>query len=103
MDCFFPNHIASVFDLFSSNPEPLLKASNFSKSFTTESMSRAKQEVSSVYFEYKIDLLAITDTWLNANDYAVRNESCPTNYKLCDHPSTDRIGGRTALLYRDFM
>ena len=48
---FFPNHIASVFDLFSSNPEQLLKASNFSKSFTTESMSRTKQEVSSAYCE----------------------------------------------------
>ena len=48
---FLPNHIASVFDLFSSNPEQLLKASNFSKSFTTESMSRTKQEVSSAYCE----------------------------------------------------
>ena len=28
---FFPNHIASVFDLFSSNPEQLLKASNSQK------------------------------------------------------------------------
>ena len=46
---FFPHHIASVFDLFSSNPEQLLKDSSFSKSFTTESMSRTKQEVSSAY------------------------------------------------------
>ena len=53
--------------------------------------------------EYKIDLLAITETWLNANDDAVRNELCPTNYKLCDHPRIDRIGGRTALLYRDLL
>ena len=42
-------------------------------------------------------------TWLNANDDAVRNELCPTNYKLCDHPRTDRIGGGTALLYRDSL
>ena len=58
---FFPNHIASVFDLFSSNPEQLLKASNFSKSFTTESMSRAKQEVSSTYCEslYSFPLIVI--------------------------------------------
>ena len=48
---FFPNHIASVFDLFSSNPEQLLRAFNFSKRFTTESMSRTKQEVSSAYCE----------------------------------------------------
>ena len=37
--------------------------------------------------EYKIDLLAITETWLNANDDAIRNKLCPTNYKLCDHPA----------------
>ena len=53
--------------------------------------------------KYKIDLLAITETWLNANDDAVRNELCPTNYKLCDHPRIDRIGGGTALLYRDLL
>ena len=43
----------------------------------------------------------IRETWLTANDDGVRNELCPTNYKLCDHPRTDRIGGGTALLYRD--
>ena len=53
--------------------------------------------------EKKIDLLAITETWLNANDGAVGNELCPTNYKLCDHPRTDGIGGGTALLYRDLL
>ena len=41
--------------------------------------------------ECKIDLLAITETWLTANDDAVRNELCPTNYKLCDYSRTDRI------------
>ena len=51
VDCglFFPNHIASVFVLFSSSPDHLLKVSNFSKSFATESVSRRKQEVSSAY------------------------------------------------------
>ena len=34
---------------------------------------------------------------------ALRNELCPTNYKLCDHPRIDRIGGGTALLYRDLL
>ena len=42
-----------------------------------------------------MNMLAITETWLNANDDAVRNELCPTSYKLCDHPRTDRIGGET--------
>ena len=48
-----------------------------------------------------MNMLAITETWLNANDDAVRNELCPTSYKLCDHPRTDRIGGGTALLHRE--
>ena len=50
-----------------------------------------------------MNMLAITETWLNANDDAVRNELCPTSYKLCDHPRTDRIGGETALLHRDSL
>ena len=57
---FFPNHIASVFDLLSSNPEQLLKVSNFSKRFTTESVSPTKQ-VSSAYCEslYSFPLIFI--------------------------------------------
>ena len=47
--------------------------------------------------ECKIDLLAITETWLNVNDDAVRIEWCPTRYKLSDHPCTFRTGGATAL------
>ena len=43
--------------------------------------------------ECKLNLLAITETWLNANDDAVRNELCPINYKLYDQPRTDRTGG----------
>ena len=53
--------------------------------------------------EYKLNLLAITETWLNANDDVVRNELCPINYKLYDHPRTDRTGGGTALLYSDSL
>ena len=45
----FPNHNASVFYLFSSNPQHPLKASNFSNSFSTDFSSRTKHEVSSVY------------------------------------------------------
>lgn len=53
--------------------------------------------------QHKIDLLAITETWLNVNDDAVRNELCPPSYKLCDHAHTDRTGGGTALLHRDSL
>ena len=52
VDCglvFFPNHNASVFDLFSSNPQHSLKASNFSKGLSTDFSSRTEHEVSSAY------------------------------------------------------
>ena len=45
----FPNHNASVFYLFSSNPKHPLKASNFLKSFSTDFSSRTKHEVSAAY------------------------------------------------------
>lgn len=35
--------------------------------------------------ETKVDLFAITETWLCPNDDAVRNESCPVCYVLADH------------------
>ena len=47
----FPNHSASVFYLVSFNPQHPLKASNFSKSFSTDFSSRTKHEVSSAYWD----------------------------------------------------
>ena len=47
----FPNHNASVFDLFRSNAQHPLKACNFSKSFSTDFSSRTKHEVSSAYWD----------------------------------------------------
>ena len=47
----------------------------------------------------KVDLFAITETWLCPNDDAVRNESCPVCYVLADHSRTGRRGGGTTLVY----
>ena len=47
----FPNHNASVFDLFRSNAQHPLKACKFSKSFSTDFSSRTKHEVSSAYWD----------------------------------------------------
>ena len=56
------------------------------------------------YFcDCKADLYAITETWLNVNDDAVRAELCPPGYRLVDQSRTSRPGGGTALLYRDFL
>lgn len=40
--------------------------------------------------ETKVDLFAITETWLCPNDDAIRNESCPVGYVLADHSRTGR-------------
>ena len=51
--------------------------------------------------ENKYDLVAITETWLQKRDDAVRVELCPTGYKLIDHPRSGRGGGGIGLLFRD--
>ncbi|CAB4003300.1 Hypothetical predicted protein [Paramuricea clavata] len=51
----------------------------------------------------KPDIVAITETWLDKNDNAVRVELCPDGYKLCDHVREERRGGGIALLYRDSL
>ena len=53
--------------------------------------------------ETKVDLFAITETWLCPNDDAIRNESCPVGYVLADHSRTGRRGGGTALVYRNSL
>ena len=49
----------------------------------------------------KVDLVAITEHWLTANDLAVKAELCPDGYYVVDHPRLDRHGGGTKLIYRD--
>ena len=52
----------------------------------------------------KLNLCAITETWLNINDGAVRNEVCPSNYVLLDQPRAGhRRGGGTAFMYRESL
>ena len=51
----------------------------------------------------KADLFAITETWLSADDAAVRAELCPDGYKFIDHPRYGRRGGGTGLVYRSSL
>ena len=48
----------------------------------------------------KADIFAVTETWLSADDAAVRAELCPDGYKFIDHPRCGRRGGGTGLVYR---
>ena len=51
----------------------------------------------------KPDIFAITETWLEHRDDAVRVELCPDGYKLYDHPREHRRGGGTALLCKEYL
>ena len=53
--------------------------------------------------ENKYDLVAITETWLQKRDDAVRAEHRPTGYKLIDYPRSGRGGGGIGLLFRDCL
>ena len=70
--------------------------------------ARSLRNKSSDIYDYivdsKLDLCAITETWLNVNDDAVRNEVCPSNYILLDQPRAGhRRGGGTAFMYRESL
>lgn len=51
--------------------------------------------------DYKPEIFAITKTWLEQRDDAVRVELCPDGYKLVCQPRQHRRGGGTALPFRD--
>lgn len=51
----------------------------------------------------KVDLIAITETWLTINDSAIKAELCRDGYKLMDHPRTLRRGGGRGPLFRDTL
>ena len=53
--------------------------------------------------ERKYDLVAITETWLQPHDDALRTELCPPGYKFIDFPRQERIGGGIGLLYKDSL
>ena len=77
-------------NLIVMNCLPMVKDFKHPLSFclmNTQSMTNKSADIFNFVCEHKIDLLAITKTWLNVNDDAVRNELPLTNYKLCDHPA----------------
>ena len=49
----------------------------------------------------KADFFAITETWLTQHDAVVCTEITPSGYRLLHRPRADRVGGGTALLFKD--
>ena len=53
--------------------------------------------------DYKVDLVAITETWLGDHDTVVRAKLWPDGYKLLDQGRDGRRSGGTALIFRDSL
>ena len=68
--------------------------------FNSRSVENKSADIIDYICECKADLVAITETWLHVNGDAVRQQVCPVNYKISDHPRTGRRGGGVALMYR---
>lgn len=49
----------------------------------------------------KADIFAVTETWLTQNDAVVCRKITPAGYRLLHRPRADRVGGGTALLYKE--
>ena len=85
---------------------PFIKSSNTPLSLCLLN-SRFVRNKSAGFFDYicecKADLVAVTETWLNCCDDAIRAELCPDGYKLLDRVRDCRQGGGTALLFRDSL
>merc|ERR1739844_140129 len=61
----------------------------------TRSVKNKTSDIFDYICEHKLDLVAITETWLCQNDNSIRSDLCPDGYKLLDHPRTGRHGGGT--------
>ena len=67
----------------------------------TRSIRNKIAEFADYVSETKLDLYAVTETWLMVNDDSIRAQLCPTGYKLLDKPREGHRGGGTALFYKD--
>ena len=51
----------------------------------------------------KVDLCAITESWISGDQAAVRVECTPPGYGFADHPRIRRSGGGIAVIYRSTL
>lgn len=49
----------------------------------------------------KVDLFAVSETWLIDNDTSILSEITPQGYKLHHCPRSDRRGGGAALIFKE--
>ena len=67
----------------------------------TQSIRNKTGDVVGHVLSNKIDLCAVTETWLKPADDAIRQECQPVGYSFTDYPrQSGRVGGGTGLLCR---
>ena len=50
-----------------------------------------------------LDLIAVTETWLSADDYVTPGEICPPKYNIIHTPRQCGKGGGIALIYNEHL
>ena len=53
--------------------------------------------------EYKLDVVAITETWFHEMESASRTLCAPPGYSLLDHSRSNRTGSGTGVLFMDTL
>jgi hypothetical protein len=70
----------------------------------TRSIRNKTCEFTDFIVSNKIDVCAVTETWLTSNDETKRSECQPDGYLWDDHPrEAERSGGGTGLLYKSTL
>ena len=78
-----------------------LKVRNFSCALiNARSVGNKAANIIELILEYELDLLIITETWLNSEDDAKMKEITPSGYTLFSHSRDCRRGGGLAVLCR---
>jgi exonuclease III len=83
--------------------EDYAKKNNSNLSFgliNARSVKNKAIHVCEYVLDNKLDILAITETWLGENDTVVKGNICPPGYKLFTESRVNQKGGGVAILYK---
>jgi hypothetical protein len=64
------------------------------------SVNKRHEAVSAHLLNFKLDLLAITETWQTSNDDSGLKLACPDGYSFIHTPRSGSVGGGVALIFK---
>ena len=117
--CKIPVHVGQRFDHVHNFPDlqnripvlkPIVLTSMVSSTdplklccLNTRSLKNKTADFVAYAIDSRADLFALTETWFTDIDVAHKVEATPPGFRLLDHPRKNRVGGGTALLFRDHL